>query len=64
MSGAFEQAWHDVQAGGYARKQARFRVDWLLWIGQPMVYDGALCVTRSKEEKEARDKHPRAKLLV
>jgi hypothetical protein len=25
-------------------------IEWLTWIGQPMVYDGGLCVNRSLEE--------------
>lgn len=24
--------------------------DWLCWIGQPMLYDGGLCVNRTQEE--------------
>ena len=27
-------------------------VDWLSWIGQPMLYDGGLCVNRTLEERE------------
>ena len=25
--------------------------DWLSWLGQPMLYDGGLCVNRTPEEK-------------
>jgi hypothetical protein len=28
------------------------RPDWLCWLGQPMLYDGGLCVNRSLEEQE------------
>lgn len=28
-------------------------LEWLGWLGQPMIYDGGLCVNRTKEEHEA-----------
>jgi hypothetical protein len=31
--------------------------EWLSWLGQPLLYDGGLCVTRSLEEKEYVAKH-------
>ena len=31
---------------------AGLRLDWLSWIGMPMLYDGGLCVNRSLEEHE------------
>ena len=33
-------------------KMAGIRLDWLTWIGQPLLYDGGLCVNRSLEEHE------------
>jgi len=39
-------------------------VEWLSWLGMPMVYDGGLCVNRSPEEHEETMKHPQAKLMV
>lgn len=40
------------------------QVDWLSWIGQPMIYDGSLCVNRSIEDCIEHNKHPTAKLTV
>ena len=31
--------------------------DWLSWIGQPMLYDGGLCVNRTLEEHEESNRH-------
>lgn len=31
--------------------------DWLCWLGQPMLYDGGLCVNRTSEEHEESSKH-------
>lgn len=39
-------------------------LEWLTWCGQPMVYDGGLCVNRTKEEMEEHAKHPNARLCV
>lgn len=30
--------------------------EWLGWIGQPLLYDGGLCVNRSLEEQQESDK--------
>ena len=38
--------------------------DWISWLGQPMLYDAGLCVNRSPEEHEERNKHPKAKLMI
>lgn len=38
--------------------------DWLSWIGQPMLYDGGLCVNRTPEEHAENDKHREIKLSV
>lgn len=44
--------------------EARDRVDWLSWLGMPMIYDGGLCVNRTPEEHAEHAKHPTAKLAV
>ena len=36
---------------------AGIRYDWLTWVGQPMLYDGGLCVNRSTEEHKESAKH-------
>lgn len=38
--------------------------EWLTWLGQPMLYDGGLCVNRSVEEHTESDKHSNVKLEV
>jgi hypothetical protein len=38
--------------------------EWLAWLGQPMVYDSALCVTRNAEELEERMKYRMANLEI
>lgn len=43
-------AWMETGRGPY-------RTDWLCWLGQPMLYDGGLCVNRTLEEKQYSDVH-------
>ena len=31
------------------------KVDWLSWLGMPLVYDGGLCVNRTLEEHQESD---------
>lgn len=31
--------------------------EWLSWIGQPMLYDGGLCVNRTREEHQENNEH-------
>jgi hypothetical protein len=38
--------------------------DWLSWLGQPMIYDGGLCVNRTKEEHAEHNNHPDGKLTI
>ncbi len=38
--------------------------EWLDWLGQPMLYDGGLCVNRTLEEMLEHNKHPRARLMI
>ena len=40
------------------------RTDWLSWLGQPMIYDGSLCVNRTIEEHQEHNKHPKSKLMI
>jgi len=39
-------------------------LEWLCWIGQPMLYDGGLCVNRTKEEHEAINTQTRGKPML
>ncbi len=39
-------------------------LEWAAWLGQPMVYDSGLCVNRTKEEIEERNKYPNARLMI
>lgn len=38
--------------------------DWLSWIGQPMLYDGGLCVNRTIEEHTESNKYIHVRLSV
>lgn len=38
-------------------------IEWLAWLGQPMLYDGGLCVNRSEEDHNETNKH-KALLIV
>ena len=42
---------------------AAWEGDWTCWIGQPMIYDGGLCVNRSPEEHAESNKHLNIKLI-
>ncbi len=44
-------------------KKAGRGQNWVLWIGQPPIYDGGLCVNRTPEEHEESDKHRNVPLL-
>jgi hypothetical protein len=52
MDPEFKTAWKELS------------VDWLSWLGQPMLYDGGLCVNRTAEEHKERNKHPESKLII
>ena len=45
-------------------KDAGKGYDWLSWLGQPLLFDGGLCVNRTSEEIAEHNKHPEAKLMV
>ena len=45
-------------------REAGRGVDWLSWLGMPIVYDGGLCVNRTLEERIEHMKHPNATLVV
>lgn len=32
-------------------------VEWLVWLGMPMIYDGGLCVNRTQEEHSESNRH-------
>lgn len=53
MSPKFKEAFADTQF-----------IEWLAWLGQPLLYDGDLCVTRINEEIDERNKHSPAKLCL
>lgn len=53
MSPEFKEAFADTQF-----------IEWLTWLGQPLLYDGDLCVTRTKEEIDERNKHSHAELCL
>lgn len=44
-------------------KQARIG-GWMDWCGQPMIYDGALCVCRTDEDLFDRRQHWKHTLMV
>jgi len=39
-------------------------MEWLTWIGSPMIFDGGLCVNRTAEEHKENNKHIQARLMV
>lgn len=45
MNEQFEKAWNTTD-----KKFTPNQGEWLVWIGQPLLYDGGLCVNRSIEE--------------
>lgn len=47
MDDDFRKAWNTT-----GRKFTPSALEWLCWIGQPMLYDGGLCVNRTREEHE------------
>lgn len=52
MHTAFDAAWKITHT------------DWLSWLGQPMIYDGGLCVNRTAEEHIEHNKHTESKLEI
>lgn len=45
MNEQFQKAWNTT-----GKKFTPTHCEWLVWIGQPMLYDGGLCVNRSIDE--------------
>jgi hypothetical protein len=45
MNEEFKMAWNTT-----GRKFTLPSLEWLAWCGQPMLYDGGLCVNRTLEE--------------
>lgn len=45
MNEQFRKAWN-VTNGKFTPTGC----EWLVWIGQPLLYDGGLCVNRTTEE--------------
>lgn len=52
MNLEFKNAWKETAS------------DWISWLGQPMIYDGGLCVNRTSEEHNEHNKHPESKLMI
>jgi hypothetical protein len=48
MGDTFKQAWNTT-----GDKFTPTYCEWLAWIGQPMLYDGGLCVNRDPQEHYA-----------
>ena len=46
MNEQFKKAWNTTD-----KKFTPIDCEWLAWIGQPMLYDGGLCVNRCLEEQ-------------
>lgn len=49
MDPLFKRAWN---VNLITNKFTPGPLEWLAWIGQPMLYDGGLCVNRTPEEHE------------
>ena len=47
MDDNFKRAWNmKMQSNQFTPSS----LEWLCWIGQPLLYDGGLCVNRCNEE--------------
>ena len=47
MNQEFKRAWNTT-----GTKFTPSALEWLAWIGQPLLYDGGLCVNRTQEEHQ------------
>ena len=47
MNQEFKLAWNTT-----GTKFTPSALEWLAWIGEPLLYDGGLCVNRTLEEHE------------
>ena len=59
MNPEFKSAWNTT--GTYFTPRA---LEWLAWLGQPLLYDGGLCVNRNPEEHQASQCYHRVLLCV
>lgn len=50
MNEKFKRAWN---ANLITNKFTPGALEWLAWCGQPLIYDGGLCVNRTSEEHQA-----------
>jgi hypothetical protein len=54
MDSEFKKAWLvDIDTNKFKPTG----LEWLAWIGQPMIYDGGLSVNRTPEEHQISAKH-------
>lgn len=49
IDSTFKKAWN---VNLLTNKFTPSELEWLAWIGQPMMYDGGLCVNRTPEEHQ------------
>jgi hypothetical protein len=52
MDERFKSAWNTT-----GTKFTPSALEWLAWLGQPMLYDGGLCVNRTAEEHAESQRH-------
>lgn len=52
MNQEFKAAWSTTD-----HKVTPSVLEWLAWLGQPMLYDAGLCVNRTPEEHQESLKH-------
>ncbi len=50
MNEKFKRAWN---SNLISNKFTPGALEWLAWCGQPLLYDGGLCVNRSPQEHQA-----------
>ena len=58
MNEQFAKAWNTT-----GKKFTPTHCEWLAWLGQPMLYDGSLCVNRTLEEHKV-SQQQRGSLLI
>ena len=52
MNERFKLAWNTT-----GTKFTPSNLEWLAWLGQPMLYDSGLCVNRTVEEHQESQRH-------
>ena len=60
MNSVFARAWN---VNLLTNKFTPSGLEWLAWCGQPMLYDGGLCVNRTPEEHQV-SREKKGSLLV